>query len=264
MKKILYLLLVVGLVFGVAGCGANNTASDSARIPFSQTIAHKKDYQEVVSKIEAAGFTNVKVEPIYDLITGFLTKDGSVEEIRVDGTADYSPDKKYPKDIEIIVAYHTFASNEVETSTTEKEKENETVTETSLKDLEKDLAKVLSSLDYDLFTEFSNKYRGEQIEFDGSIDYVSAHVVYNPFNGTESEAPDTKDFLLSAWDYSEDSQNGPTFKFDGALAGHFGGHAYAWPDFVTMGSNVHVVATVGEFNDDTGLFFLNPVSVTKR
>ena len=124
MKKTLCFLLAVGILFGVVGCGANNTASDSARIPYSQTIAHKKDYQEVVSKIEAAGFTNVKTEPIYDLITGLLTKDGSVEEIRVDGSAEYSPDKKYPKDIDIVVAYHTFASNE-------ENSENEPISETT-------------------------------------------------------------------------------------------------------------------------------------
>lgn len=110
-KRSTLLVIMVFMVASVLSGCSNASESDSTRIPYSQTIAHKKDYQEVISKIEAAGFTNVKTEPIYDLVTGFLTKDGSVEEIRVGGTADYSPDKKYPKDIEIVVVYHTFPSN---------------------------------------------------------------------------------------------------------------------------------------------------------
>ena len=127
MKKLFCLLLAVVLTLSVAGC-SDNSESDSARIPFSQTIAKKKDYQEVVSKIEEAGFTNVKTEPIYDLITGFLKKDGSVEEIRVDGSADYSPDKKYPKNVAIIVAYHTFASDDETTSSNLTDEISETST----------------------------------------------------------------------------------------------------------------------------------------
>ena len=67
-----------------------------------------KDYQKVVDEFESSGFTNIKLEKLDDLVTGWLTKDGEVESVSVDGDTGYSADAWYPADVEVIITYHTF------------------------------------------------------------------------------------------------------------------------------------------------------------
>ena len=36
------------------------------------------------------------------------------------------------------------------------------------------------------------------------------------------------------------------------------------PAYICIGSDVHIIARIGEFNEDTGIFLLTPVLVTER
>jgi len=74
-----------------------------AKTPSGSSIMKGSDYQSVADSFEEKGFTNVKLEKIEDLITGFLTKDGEVEQVSVGGDVDYSPDKWIAADTEVIV-----------------------------------------------------------------------------------------------------------------------------------------------------------------
>ena len=47
-------------------------------------------------------------EAIDDLIFGWLTEDGEVEKVTVDGDEDYSADTWVAADVEVIIYYHTF------------------------------------------------------------------------------------------------------------------------------------------------------------
>src|SRR5699024_11840809 len=49
---------------------------------------------------------------IEDLIVGWLTNDGDIEYVSVDGDKNFSPDTAFPKDVEVIIAYHTFPADE--------------------------------------------------------------------------------------------------------------------------------------------------------
>lgn len=113
-----------------------------------------------------------------------------------------------------------------------------------------DLAKLLttSSADYDYFTEFSRKYRGKTIEFDASIDDFYANSKWN------------YDILLSAGDYNINEIYGPSFKFDGVSRMQYDTDL----KYLLAGINVHIVAEVGEFDENTGLFFLDAEVINGR
>ncbi len=69
-------------------------------------------YVDLKKKFEAAGFVNVKVEAIEDLITGWLTQDGEVDSVIIDGNTVFGTEDNYPFDAEIIIYYHTFSGND--------------------------------------------------------------------------------------------------------------------------------------------------------
>ena len=74
---------------GSSSSSSSNKDSSEAEKPVSNNIAlpaSSKDYKnenyiDVVQDLENAGFTNIKFEIIYDLITGWLTSNGEIEEV---------------------------------------------------------------------------------------------------------------------------------------------------------------------------------------
>ncbi|MDO4183015.1 MAG: DUF4839 domain-containing protein [Coriobacteriia bacterium] len=114
-----------------------------------------------------------------------------------------------------------------------------------------DLAALLEDESADTCTAFASKYAGRTIEFDGSVDYVANH----------GSSTTRFDFLLSAGDYSEVSQRGPTFRFNDVNRLNL--HLPDNCEGLYTGDNVHIVATVDKYDTDKG-FFLKPVSVSPR
>lgn len=102
----------------------------------------------------------------------------------------------------------------------------------------------------DSYSAFASKYKGRIIEFDGRIDYCAKHGDYNT----------RFDYLVSAGDYDPDHQIGPYFKFENVNYSDL----HTDLDTVSVGLNVRIVAKVVSFNSNTGLFYLEPVSVTGR
>lgn len=49
--------------------------------------------------------------PVDDLITGWVTKDGEVEKVEIDGYSTFSSSSRFLPDVEIVVTYHTFSSD---------------------------------------------------------------------------------------------------------------------------------------------------------
>lgn len=115
-----------------------------------------------------------------------------------------------------------------------------------------ELAEMLANkaeIDYS-YSYFATKYSGKIIEFDGRIDYCTKHGNY-----------DTRfDYLVSAGDYDPDHQIGPAFKFENVSRFDLNTDL----DTVSVGLNVHIVAKVVSFDSNSGLFYLDPISVTGR
>lgn len=78
------------------------------KVNFIQKDFNKNDYLKVEEILIQQGFTNITLSPIDDLVTGWITKDGQVEEVTIDGRTDYEKDTYISSDAEIIIYYHTF------------------------------------------------------------------------------------------------------------------------------------------------------------
>lgn len=101
---------------------------------------------------------------------------------------------------------------------------------------------------------FAQKYDGRIIEFDGNTAYVSTHENYNT----------RFDYLIYAGDYSETSVEGPSFQFEDVSYYDLNLTGDNVPDSFGVGLNIHIVAEIIEYDDNTGLFKLDPVSITMR
>lgn len=113
------------LVIALIGCD-DNTNKNEAKTPSASSIQKGTHYEEVVDAFEAAGFTNIQTEGMEDLIVGWLTNDGDIAYVSVDGDKYFSPDTAFPKDVEVIIAYHTFPTNEDDkTNMDAKEQDND-------------------------------------------------------------------------------------------------------------------------------------------
>ena len=78
------------------------------KIGFSNDEFKNQDYQEVEKWLKNRGFTNVKTEPVADLITGWISSGGDVDKVSIDGNTVFNKDTKYLSDVEIIIYYHVF------------------------------------------------------------------------------------------------------------------------------------------------------------
>jgi DNA-directed RNA polymerase subunit RPC12/RpoP len=224
---------------------ANEIAS-----PLSSEDILYDNYETIVKQFEDAGFTNVQTVRIDDLITGWLTSDGEVQEVLIDGSAEFFEGDHYIADVEIVISYHTFPE------TTAEESETEPAVEILNSENCPELAAILSTKDtFDpIIGEFARNYSSRTIEFDGHTAYVNPHGDYTT----------RFDYLIYACDYSESNVSGPSFQFRDVTYNDLNLTGDDVPDTFGMGINVHIVAKVGEYNETTGLFQLKPVSITMR
>lgn len=116
--RMVVFFLVICLVASLSGCGDQTDHTGEAKIPLAPSMMEGKDYTEVLEKFEESGFTNVSTEQIDDLITGWLTHEGEVEEVLIDGSADFSSGDWIPADTAILVRYHVFEKDEPDDNST--------------------------------------------------------------------------------------------------------------------------------------------------
>lgn len=269
MKKLISILLVSICCIAFVACGSGKDRTGEAKTPSGSSVMKGQDYKSVEETFEKKGFTNIKLEKIEDLITGWLTKDGEVEEVSVGGDFEYSSDKWVKADTEVIIRYHTFKEETEEQKTEENTEQEDTIKDNDENIGEEDISEEVLTIDnceelarilltkedlYDEYLNFANKYKGRTIEFDGRIDYISNYKDY-----------DTRyDILVGAGDYDPNHAIGPSFQFKnvGASDLHLG--TLYLEDKIQVGKNVRVVAKVVEFNRDNILFYLRPISVTDR
>lgn len=233
MRKFLAACMAIVMIFMIAGCSSEGHEGE-AKTPSGSSIQKGKDYQKVVDEFESSGFTNIKLEKLDDLVTGWLTKDG-----------------------EVIITYHTFPEKETSKTDSESVSTEAPAIDILTVDNSPELAAILSlKADMDQsYADFAEAHKNQVIEFNGCITYLTNHDNY-----------DTRyDLLISAGDYvDENTANpGPTFKFKDVGVYDLG-DGLTLADYIKVGSNVRIQAKVRSYNSDTGLFELDPVSVEAR
>lgn len=119
-----------------------------------------------------------------------------------------------------------------------------------------ELATILSDHENcsDTIDAFARKHVGETIAFDGNIASLERH----------GDTSTRYDVMVGAGNYSTSTAAGPSFQFhdvNPAYDLHFTG---ADPGVIEVGDNVHVVATVDKYVPASCLFFIEPVTTTRR
>jgi len=111
------LVLIISLM--LTACSDSDKHEGEAKTPSASSTQKGRNYQDVIDTFEEKGFININTEVLDDLITGWLTKDGEVESVSVDGNVDYTANVWYPNDVEIVITYHTFPLAKEEISSPE-------------------------------------------------------------------------------------------------------------------------------------------------
>ena len=71
-----------------------------------------ENYQNVITELKLAGFTNIETKALSDLITGWLVREGSVNEISINGENSFESGSLFPINSEIIITHHSFPLHE--------------------------------------------------------------------------------------------------------------------------------------------------------
>lgn len=79
--------------------------------PLSAKEAKGMNYSDIVEAFEDAGFINIIVNIEYDIITGWLTDDGEVESVTINGEKKFTEESEFRPDAEIVITYHTLRKN---------------------------------------------------------------------------------------------------------------------------------------------------------
>lgn len=77
-------------------------------IPLSSKEAKKLQYEDLVNQLKDAGFIIITLEPEYDLIKGWLKKEGRVDSVTINGDSSFKANTAYRPDAEIIIVYHAL------------------------------------------------------------------------------------------------------------------------------------------------------------
>jgi len=259
MKKIFILLFSLIITITISACTAKEDAN-LLKVSSSSEKLVGENYKTVISQLEKIGFTNIKTVVLDDLVTGWLTKDGEIKQVEINGKTSFSANTSFPKDSKIVVTYHTFPKKEKsDTKSTSEprsgssaESNQEILTAKNNKDLANLLA-VKNELD-PIVSEFAKKYGGKTIEFDGNIANKMPHENYKT----------RYDFLIRVGDYSKTSAIGPNFKFQDVNVSDLHLTGSKIPENIVEGQNIHIIAKVVEYNEKQGLFFLEPISTQIR
>ena len=182
-------------IFALAACGDPGNREGQAQVPLSARDFQGENYQDVINDLENAGFTNIHIQILDDLITGWLTRDGSVNQVSINGDTGFRSGAWFPTYAEIIVIYHTFPIRDVDTGDSHNDENDEPIVETAAESMDEEndnepetiqdmeleiltiennaaLADLFSPYIHsmrDIVLEFAEMHMGRTIEFDGFI-----------------------------------------------------------------------------------------------
>jgi hypothetical protein len=259
MKKFFILLFSLIITITISACTAEEDVN-VLKVSSSSDKLVGENNQTVISELETIGFTNIKTVVLDDLVTGWLTKDGEVEQVEINGKTEFSAHTSFPKDAEIIITYHTFSKKEKGDTGSTGEASSGSSVESNQEILtaknNKDLANLLAvKNEFDpIISEFAKKYAGKTIEFNGNIAHMMPHENYKT----------RYDFLIYVGDYSKTSAIGPNFKFEDVNVSDLHLTGSKIRENIAVGQNIHIIAKVVEYNEKQGLFFLKPTSTEIR
>lgn len=86
-------------------------------VPAKSSDYKGENYKTVENELEKIGFTNIKLNPNYELVLSFDPKKDKVMRVSVDGDSNYSTSEYFLPDTPIIITYYALASDKPNEST---------------------------------------------------------------------------------------------------------------------------------------------------
>lgn len=112
LKLILPMLLVMALVVGWGISAEHRAERNTVAMPQASSEFKGRDYRDVKTDLQAAGFTSVEAIAVPDLTTGWWKEPDEVKEVSINGRTDFSADDRFPPDARIVIRYHAFPEDE--------------------------------------------------------------------------------------------------------------------------------------------------------
>lgn len=204
----------------------------------SSSAYYGMNYLKVKKAFKKMGFSNIKLMEVTTEDPEYT--DGEVFSVNINGFSFNSGDTFEPDD-KISIKYY-----QVEVPL------NENIT---IKNNSEFAAVLTAKNEFDpIIEQFANKYAGQTIEFDG----YTANVAHSGNYKTRF------DYLIYVGDYDSSQIVGPQFQIKDVnyYELHLTGNNV--PNALGEGLNIHIVAEVGTYNINTGLFQIDPIRITMR
>ncbi|NMD71526.1 DUF4839 domain-containing protein [Bacillus sp. DNRA2] len=300
MKKLLLFLCLMAAIIIISACSAEQ--EKMLKVSKSSDEFVGENYKTVISQLEETGFTNIKTKVLDDLITGWLTKDGEIEKVEINGDTEFSANDSFQKNSKIVITYHTFPSEEERAtkstdekkkdikstdenkrdtqstdekkretkSTDEKKKATKSTDEKSSKTVEQstnDTSILTVKNNEDLAALLSVKNENDPIIGKFAKKYVGRIIEFdgNIANMMQHGNYKTRyNILILAGDYNETTFSGPNFQFENVGVIDLNLTGSEIPDSIGAGQNLHITAEVVEYNETSELFRLKPINTEIR
>ena len=79
--------------------------------PVSYEEIDKQNYLDVQKQFQEAGFINISVQPIYDVVLGWFASDSEIESITIKGEDEFYKGEDFRPDDAVVIKYHTIKKN---------------------------------------------------------------------------------------------------------------------------------------------------------
>lgn len=219
MGKTIGKLFLVGLgIMLLTACSTNSTVEKKIKAPSDAEDLIGENYKSVISDLKDAGFTTIKTKKVEDLITGWLTKDGDIEKISINGISDFSKGDKFSRKAKISIRYHTFESKSEEASSTIEENDSEESEEWTSESSESSSLESSSTSDS---TSSSTTNPSKKSQYDVAYEVkFKDYVIYYLFNEQAMTVTifNTDDSMgIATYPYTGNFNDGIDFDQDGLL-----------------------------------------------
>lgn len=119
------LLLGIAVICMVMSNLSKDEHEGQIHAPLTSLDAYELNYEDVIKQFEEAGFTNVEAMKMEDLVIGWLSSDGGVDKVTINGEEEYQTSSWYDPSVKVLVYYHTYPEEAKEEEVPEESVESE-------------------------------------------------------------------------------------------------------------------------------------------
>ena len=114
MKKVMYILVSILLCLSLTSC--DEIPAGKAKVPESSSHFKGENYEEVITLLKNAGFSNIETEPVYDIFFNW-DEEGEVSSVNIGDVSKFKKDDIFDSNTSIKIIYRMRNENDPEKRT---------------------------------------------------------------------------------------------------------------------------------------------------